>query len=404
MRVLIEPSRAEGTVTAPPSKSIAHRALIAAALADGTSTIRPISRSEDMLATMDVLSAFGARFCWEGDTVTVSKMPLPPRTEKTLFCRESGSTLRFLLPLGLISGETSRFTGAPRLMQRPLSVYDSLCRERGIRFERDGDFVTVKGRLTAGEYRVPGDVSSQFITGLLFALSLVDGESCITVEKSIKSASYLDLTLDAMAAFGQRVRREGNRFYLSGPSSFSARNFTVEADESNAAFLEGFNLLGGKVTILGLRENSLQGDRVWRDIFSLMKKERATVSLADCPDLAPVIMALAPFYHGVILTDTARLKIKESDRGAAMARELAKCGVSLTVEDDRIEVPACRPSRPTQPIESHRDHRIVMAMSLVLSQTGGTIEGAEAVAKSYPDFFEVIKSLGIEVKKDETES
>lgn len=399
MTLTFTPSFAKGEITAPPSKSMAHRALISAALANGESRLSPIALSEDMLATMDCLAALGAEFQREGETVFVRGMEYPKNTGKALCCRESGSTLRFLLPLCLLTGEEFLLQGAPRLMERPLGVYEDLCREKGFLFERTGEGIRVAGKLSGGKYSVPGNISSQFITGLLFALSLLPEESSLEVTGGMESASYIDMTLSALSAFGAAVERRENTFFLSGKNSFQSRDFTVEGDFSNAAFLDAFNLVGGEVRVSGLSDVSLQGDRVYREIFPLLPKGSPTVDLSDCPDLAPVLFALAAYFHGGRFTGTARLRIKESDRGAAMAAELGKCGVELQVYENEIVVPDGKLTPPAEEIKSHNDHRIAMAMSVILSRIGGTLSGAEAVAKSYPDFYKAIKSLGIEVKE-----
>jgi len=352
-----------------------------------------------MLATMDCLAALGAEFQREGETVLVRGMEYPKNTGKALCCRESGSTLRFLLPLCLLTGEEFLLQGAPRLMERPLGVYEDLCREKGFLFERTGEGIRVAGKLSGGKYSVPGNISSQFITGLLFALSLLPEESSLEVTGGMESASYVDMTLSALSAFGAAVERRENTFFLSGKNSFQSRDFTVEGDFSNAAFLDAFNLVGGEVRVSGLSDVSLQGDRVYREIFPLLPKGSPTVDLSDCPDLAPVLFALAAYFHGGRFTGTARLRIKESDCGAAMAAELGKCGVELQVYENEIVVPDGKLTPPAEEIKSHNDHRIAMAMSVILSRIGGTLSGAEAVAKSYPDFYKAIKSLGIEVKE-----
>lgn len=396
MRLCIKPSVARGKVTAPPSKSMAHRALIAAALARGESRIGPLAGSEDIRRTAESLTALGAEIRWEGDEATVLGRGLPVHTGRELSCGESGSTLRFLLPLCLLTGEEETLLLAPRLAERPLSVYETLCRERGFLFRREGERLAVKGRLGAGEYAVPGDVSSQFITGLLYALSLLSEPSVLHVTGRLESAAYVEMTLSVLSEFGVAVRREGNDFYI--PASILApRDYRVEGDWSNAAFLEAFSYLGGKVEAEGLREDSLQGDRVCRKEFARMAEGFATVDIRQCPDLGPVFMAFAALHHGVRLTGTARLRIKESDRGQAMKQVLEALGGAVTVEENEILVEKRALFPPKEPLYGHNDHRIVMAESLLLSRLGGEIEGAQAVAKSYPDYFEVIKSLGIEV-------
>lgn len=402
MRVEILPSVARGSITAPPSKSVAHRALIAASLAEGESVLSPFSLSKDMIATMNGLTALGAEFVQEEGAVRVRGFGGKPKNLGVLNCIESGSTLRFLIPLCLLTGETYTLEGAPRLMERPLSVYEDLCREKGFLFEKEENRLTVRGKLVPGEYTVPGNISSQFITGLLFALSLLDGDSFLHVTGTWESASYIDMTLSAMADFGVKVRRVGDGFFIPGGGTYSSRIYEVEGDWSNAAFLLALGLFENSVAVAGVRENSLQGDRVCAAHFNALTEGVPTVDLTDCPDLAPVLFAVAAYFNGGRFTGTRRLAIKESDRGAAMAEELAKCGVNLVLNENEILVPKATLHPPTEEICGHNDHRIVMAMSVLLTRLGGAICGAEAVAKSYPNFFEEIKRLGIGVN-DETE-
>ena len=403
MKIEIIPSLAKGVVAVPPSKSMAHRALISAALADGESEILGISSSEDMLATMDCLTSLGAKFLRDGDKVQVRGIGKNPENSGVLHCRESGSTLRFLIPLCLLTGEKFTLAGAERLMARPLSVYEALCREKGFRFEKEGNTLTVQGKLEAGEYAVAGDISSQFLTGLLYALSLLEGDSVLRLTTPLESASYVDMTLAAMAEFGVEIRREREGFFIRGGQNYTPRKYSVEGDWSNAAFPEALNLLGGEVKLSGLNENSLQGDRVYRAHFKALAEGAPTVDLTDCPDLAPVLFAVAAYLNGARFTGTRRLAMKESDRGAAMAEELAKCGVELVMGENEIIVPKVTLYSPKEAISGHNDHRIVMAMSVLLTRLGGVIKGAQAVAKSYPNFFEDIKQLGIEVNCNETE-
>ena len=398
MKLKISPSRACGTVSAPPSKSMAHRALIAASLSAGESRLSPLAPSQDILATMDVMHGLGADFLQERDTVTVHGVSFPVPRGEVLRCRESGSTLRFAIPLCLLTGEKIVLEGSPRLMERPLSVYEELCASRGFLFQREGNRLIVKGKLEAGDYTVPGNISSQFITGLLFALSLLPGESRLRVTGRWESASYLDMTLSAMKDFGVSVAREGKDFLLQ-PGSYRPRIYTVEGDWSNAAFLEGFSVLGGEVSVEGLREDSLQGDRVYRRHFQGISQGFYRADLSDCPDLGPVLMVMAALFHGAAFTGTARLKIKESDRGAAMAEELKKCGVLVRLEENAVRVFPDGLHSPAETLCGHNDHRIVMALSLLLSRLGGELVGAEAVTKSYPNFFEEIRKLGIKVKE-----
>ncbi len=404
--VRILPGRAAGCVTAPPSKSMAHRWLIGSALAGGQSVIRHLAAPEDMLATADCLRALGASVeGLERGTCTVRGLGGVPQgareAERRLDCRESGSTLRFLLPLCLLDGVRSVLHGRGRLLARPLGIYEELCRERGIAFEQNAACVTVQGRLTAGDYIMRGDVSSQFITGLLFALPLLDGDSRIRLTTRLESRSYLDLTADALSTFGVRVEFVGEReIFIPGGQRYRPVDATVEGDHSNAAFFGALNVPGGDVVIDGLREDSLQGDRVWKRHMAALAAGSPTISLADCPDLGPVLMAVAAAGQGAVFTDAARLRLKESDRGAAMAQELAAFGVPLDISADGniIRVPGGMLRAPDRVLCGHNDHRIVMSLAVLCTLTGGIITDANAVAKSMPDFFEVLSALGIRIE------
>lgn len=402
MRVEITPSVACGRVTAPPSKSMAHRLLLCGALSE-ESAVHNVAYSADIDATLGCLTALGAKTERGERTVTLGGLDLSavlPGTE--LFCNESGSTLRFLLPLCMLCGVPITVRGSRRLFERPLGVYETLAKEQGIRFERREDSVTVCGRLKSGDYCVPGDISSQFITGLLYALPLLEGESTLTVTGRFESASYIDLTLDALSLFGVEIRREENIFYIRGGQRPQNRCQTVEGDCSNAAFLEALNLLGGAVEVGGISPTTKQGDRVYRTMLADLSVGKREFDLSDCPDLAPVMFAAAAACGGARFTGTARLRFKESDRGAAMAAELAKCGISVTVGENDVMVHSGTLCAPTQPIDGHNDHRIVMAMALLCTVTGGTVCGAEAVAKSYPDFFDALQSLKVGITRYET--
>ena len=322
MRVRIEPGKLRGTLSAPPSKSMAHRMLICAALAEGESIVRPVELSEDILATADGLQALGAEIRQEGDALRVAGCRPADAGEAVIPCRESGSTLRFLLPLCLLNGRTMTLTGSERLLSRPLDVYETLCRERGFRLERTREGIRVQGRLESGKYTVRGDLSSQFLTGLLYALSLLPGESTLRVVPPIESEPYLRMTLEAMAGAGIRVERpEPEILVIPGGAHYRAGEKTVEGDWSNAAFFEALRQAGHDLRITGLREDSLQGDKVCRAYFRQIASGDADADVTDCPDLAPVLMVFAAMNGGARLTGTRRLRFKESDRGQAMAEE-----------------------------------------------------------------------------------
>ena len=402
MKAVILPGAARGTVAAPPSKSMAHRLLICAALAPGESVIRGVDPSQDILATADCLAALGASLSREGRTVRVRGCDPCRSAPAVLRCRESGSTLRFMIPLCLLSGSPMLLEGSETLLSRPLSVYEDLSRTEGFTLSRESGSLRVRGRLRPGTYAVPGNISSQFITGLLFALPLLPEESVIRLIPPVESRSYLDLTLQALADAGVRIGcPDEYTLAVPGNAVFRTRDTEVEGDYSNAAFFEALNCAGGSVTVTGLRADSLQGDRVYREYLSRLRAGPAELDLADCPDLAPVLFASAALCHGAVFTGTRRLRFKESDRGAAMAMEMAKFGIALRTEENRIAVPDGEIHAPSAPLDSHNDHRIAMALSLLCTRTGGEILGAEAVRKSFPDYWDRLRSVGVSVTLSE---
>lgn len=401
----IEKSRAVGRVSAPPSKSMAHRLLIAAAMCEGESRIDGISSCEDVLATIDCLRALGVKIDYIGDSVTVVGIDFKKAVAAgTLPCRESGSTLRFLIPLALLSGERATFSGTKKLISRPQGVYEDICQNQGLIFEKGEDTIIVGGPLCGGEYRVRGDVSSQFITGLLFALSALDKDSRIVITTKIESRPYIELTRSAMSAFGVEVFWENDStLYIRAGQRYSPKNLSVEGDYSGAAFIEAFNYLGGEVEILGLYDDSLQGDAAYREYFRLLDGGAPEINIEDTPDLAPVLFTLAAIKNGATFLGTRRLEIKESNRALAMKQELSKFGAELVIEENRVVVKKSKLHAPSERLFGHNDHRIVMSLSVIASVFGGEICGALAVAKSYPDFFEEIKKLGILVKTYEAD-
>lgn len=400
MELEIRPGKACGTVQAPPSKSAAHRMLLCAGLGSGESVVQSVAYSEDILATLDVLRAIGAKVIPAENAVTIRGVDVKSAAcPDVISCRESGSTLRFCIPLLLLNGSTFTLTGQGRLMQRPQSVYEDLCRKQGLRFERSADRITLAGPLQAGTFEIPGDISSQFISGLLFALPLLEGDSTIRLVPPVESRSYIDITLAALRAFGVRAEwADETTLLVPGGQQYASADVAVEGDWSNAAFFGALRAFGDDVTVTGLSPDSLQGDRVYADDFQELTEGCPTLDISDCPDLGPILMATAAGLHGCVLTGTRRLAIKESDRGAAMAAELEKLGVACEVGENSIRVSAGLRA-PTEALCGHNDHRIVMACAVLLTRVGGVITGAEAVSKSFPDFFDRLRGLGIEVNE-----
>ncbi len=400
MNIAIFPSKVQGIVMAPPSKSMAHRYLIAAGLCQGTSRVHGLSPSQDILATIDCLKVMGATVDFNGSTAVITGTnPKISFGKSILPCRESGSTLRFFIPLCLLSQNPHTLSGYGRLMERPQEIYITLCMDNGYGFQQTADAITVQGPLQSGNYTLAGNVSSQFVTGLLYALPFTDGDSTITLIPPVESRSYINLTLSALQTFGIDAQWENETTLSVKKGNYQATEITVEGDYSNAAFLDAFNYLDSKVQVIGLNPDSLQGDKVYQQGFSALKRGNATISLADCPDLGPIYMAMAAALHGATFTHTARLKIKESDRGAAMAKELAKFSVKTEISANTITIHPSELKAPTELLQGHNDHRIVMALATLCTLVGGTIVDAQAVAKSFPNYFQVLSSLGVSLKE-----
>lgn len=388
MRKIISKSRAEGEISIPGSKSAAHRLLIMAAMCENkTSVIHGIPSSEDLLATMDCLRSMGVKIEYDGECAKIYGIDFSKsEPQGELNCRESGSTLRFLIPLATLSGKEVCFVGSERLFERPLNVYHEL----GFKIKRTSDAsITVCGRLTAGEYRVSGNVSSQFITGMILALSSLPTESKIRIQGKIESRPYIDLTLDILNS----ARWEDESTISIPGGGFTSGEYTIEGDWSGAANFEALNHLSGRVILHGLNENSVLGDRICRHYFEMLGRGYCEINIENTPDLGPILFVVAAAKEGGRFYGIERLRIKESDRIAAMEKELSKFGARLIAEQDSLTILKSDLHKPTEPIQGHNDHRIVMAMAVLCTLYGGEIEGWEAVRKSYPSFFDDLESL-----------
>ena len=405
MEKTVLPGSLRGTIAVIPSKSASHRAVMLAAMAQGETLLSPLQRSRDIEATLACARALDLRLEQSG------LLPL-----RMLDCGESGSTLRFFIPLALDGRGPVRLTGHGRLMQRPLDVYESLFRPRGVRWALEGDSLTVEGQLQSGEYTLRGDVSSQFITGLLLALPRVPGDSVIRITTVLESRAYVDLTRRIQAAFGIRSTWQDEHTLLipGGQQAVSPGRFTVEGDWSHAAFYLVAGAIGqaGPVTLTGLDMGSTQGDRAIVPILRGMgadiresadgltafpsKLRGATVDVGQTPDLVPALaVAMAAARGESRITGAARLRIKESDRLSAMRAALCAAGADVTELEDGLIIRGGRPLRAAA-IDGCNDHRIVMAMAVASALSCGPlmISDAQAVSKSAPRFWEEFTSLG----------
>ena len=413
------PARIGGTVSAPPSKSMAHRAVLCSALAKGISHIENLEFSKDISATLAAAGQLCARVESGPADALVEGLGHFRPVFGPVDCCESGSTLRFLIPLASLTGQSITFVGRGRLMERPQSVYETLYREQNLHFEQANGQLTVAGSLRSGEYTLAGNVSSQFISGLLFALPLLAGDSTLHLIPPVESRSYIEMTRAAQAAFGVTSHwLDDTTLCIPGGQQYHPRDYIVEGDYSQAAFLAVLGAVKGGITLTGLAAETLQGDAAILDIlrrcgakftrteaglvFEQAPLHGVDIDLADCPDLGPVLMVLGLLCEGTtVIRNAERLRIKESDRIAAMEAELRACGGVLSSEGDTITVQGCKPQlhAPEAPLSGHNDHRVVMSLTVLAlaADIPLAINEAEAVQKSWPHFFDALKPLGVEV-------
>lgn len=409
MDLQITPKKLSGAVTPPSSKSQAHRLLIAAALSGGISVIHGLADSQDIRATRRCLSAMCAgmedlpdgtlRVHGLGNGIVIA----PPYA--LLDCGESGSTLRFLIPVALLVQGGASFTGRGRLMERPLKPYEDLFREKGVAWKLEDHILTVNGgrgydalALDSGAYRLPGNVSSQFFTGLLFTLPLLNGDSTLMSTTPLESRDYLEMTRQALAAAGVTTRwADENTLCVPGGQVYQPFTATVEADWSQAGFWYAADFLDSQVEIRGLDPASAQGDKVVSELYwKLARPGDAEIDVSGCPDLLPPLAVMAAVRSGTTrFTNAARLRMKESDRLSTITAALTALGAEVHEEPDRLIIVG-KPSLPGGTVDSANDHRIAMMAAIAATGCTGpvTIRGAECVQKSYPDFWEVYRSLG----------
>ena len=394
MKATIAKSIANGKINAPASKSYAHRLLICAALS-GTGVVRNIELSNDIVATLGALSSLG--FLYEIGDKTV-KFARKTDTNLKMKCMESGSTLRFIIPIAMAFNNRSIFSGTEKLFSRGLSVYEDIFKKQNISYQLEKDYLVVNGKLSAGKYEIDASISSQFISGLLFALPLLDGDSEIILKGEVESKPYIDITLDCLEKSEIEVVETASGYKIKGNQKYKLKEAEVEADYSNAAFLDGLNLLGGNVEISNLNPDSKQGDKVYKEIYQELVCGHPVIDLGNAIDLGPVLFTLASYFNGAKFINVRRLRIKESDRVSDVLNVLKEFGEKYDAKENEVEIYKNELHAPNKELDLPNDHRIVMAVSILLTKFGGVIKGAEAVNKSYPCFFKDLKSLGVDVK------
>lgn len=400
MRLTINKSIAKGTIIAPPSKSYAHRLLIAAAFSNKESIVNNIELSNDIIATINCLESLGYNLVHKDNQITINKTNKELPNTLEFNCLESGSTLRFMIPIALTTGKKLIFTGSKRLIERGIDTYIELFKNQNITFENNQNNIVITGKLKPGEFIIENTISSQYITGLLFATTLLDKDSTIIVPENLASKSYVDLTLDVLEQVNIKVIKNNNQYKVQANQLYQSGTYTVEGDYSNAAFIDALNYIGGNVQILGLNENSLQGDKVYKELFNILSKGYAKIDISNCIDLGPILFGFSGIHYGAHFINTSRLKIKESNRVEDVKKELEKFGIEVIDYGNEVIIKNDNLHKPSEVLEGHKDHRIIMMLAILLTKYSGTINNAQDVSKSYPRFFDDLISLQIEVKHE----
>ena len=405
MDLTIYPAKLHGSITPPPSKSQAHRLIIGAALSEGSCTIENIAFSQDIMATIGAMAQLGARF--ETDSPNAIRVHGMGGDYKGalphLDCGESGSTLRFLIPIALATAGGGVFTGRGRLMERPQKPYFDLFDQKGIAYTLENGVLRVEDSLPAGEYALRGDVSSQFFTGLLYALPLVQGDSVICSTTALESRSYIDMTLDALRQCGIEVVVEGDSFRVQGGQTYGLTDCTVEADWSQAGFFYAALGVGNDIEITGMNAYSVQGDmKIVPYYLKMLNRGDVTLDVSDCPDLVPplaVQAALRGAGNTTYITNAARLRIKESDRLTAVTTVLNALGADIEELPDGLVIHGKDGLAGGVTVDSFNDHRIAMMTAVAATRCAApvTLLGADCVKKSYPNFWEDYEKLGGEI-------
>lgn len=419
MKATVFPGKCHGEVVIPPSKSMSHRAIICAALSSGVSTISNVAYSDDILATMAAVEAMGASIKKDNDVLTITgnsgKITV---NNTTIDCAESGSTLRFIIPLFSLSNKRITFVGHNRLMKRPQDIYKIMFEEQDLYFNQENDLLTIEGALNAQNYTVNGNISSQFISGLLFTLPLLENDSTLEIIPPFESQSYANLTIELLDKFGIKINKiDDLHYHIPGNQHYIANDYRVEGDYSQLGFHAVLGAINNDLKLCGISKDSQQGDRIILDFlqkcgvgvnieedYCIVHHSNITgcaLDLADCPDLGPILTILGMYAQSEFkLENCSRLRLKESDRIAAMEDGLRKLGVSIHSDENTIYMNNIdKKYHGNVTIDGAKDHRIVMSFAVAATtlDTPITITNAQAINKSYPNFFDDLQKLGIQV-------
>lgn len=417
MNIVVNYSKCNGEVKIPASKSDLHRAIFAASLAKGTSVIRNVTLSNDVNATMNAFRTLGAKITHKDDTLIIEGLQdFESRVSNRINCMECGSTLRFIIPILSMFKKEFIIEGSPTLLSRPLDIYEDIYKKQQLKFKKERDRILVQGQISSGDYVFKGDISSQFVSGLLFYLPLLDKDSSIEIIPPFESESYVNMTLKTLKEFGIEIIRESQyKFIIKGNQEYKPKEYIAEGDYSQFAFFAVLGAINGDITCRGLNQDSIQGDKVILDIlksfnidykfignkvtiFKSNEIKGSDIDLSDCPDLGPICMILSLFsIKPVKIINIKRLRLKESNRVESMVENLKKLNALIEVHDDYMIVypSLLKPSKTI--LNSYNDHRIMMSLVVVASMINGTtkISNAECIKKSYVNFYKDAQEVGV---------
>lgn len=416
MKIKLYPSVVSGAITPPPSKSFLHRSIISACLAEGVSQINNVIYSKDIEATLNAFESLGVKIQRDSNKIQIDSLGYHSFLDNVnVNCNESGSTLRFIIPI-LSNSKYAYFKGKSSLINRPMDIYEDLFHSQGLEFKKSDNSIITKGRISSGNFEVPGNISSQFISGLLFILPLLKGDSTIKITSNFESSSYVDMTVSILSNFGINIEIFDNVFFIKGNQKYVPTNVYVESDFSQLAFYAVLGIVNNDLKINNINFNSLQPDRKILDFIEKMggritksydsahiHKSNTfgiTIDVSQCPDIGPILGVLAAHSKGTTdIINAKRLIIKESNRLLSTFEILKSFGISVSMGEDSLTILGSDKFVGND-FDSFNDHRIAMSIAIAATIADGPviIDRAEAVQKSYPSFYEDLASIGVRIE------